>query len=145
MSLHENEPKSKSRLVIERALEDMDIPKQDRYNVFVPKPYSNKLVQYMAEYCIAMIQLKMPRNGVNSPENLQSKKHIKDIAEAFNIDLANINPYWYELNVEESHSEPTVDYRNTSLQEREHIEKLERHMRVYNIGKTYKKYGSNDD
>ena len=142
MSLHENEIKSKSRLVIERALEDMDIPKQDRFNVFVPKPYSNKLVQYMAEYCIAMIQLKMPRNGVNSPENLQSKKHIKDIAEAFDIDVTKINPYWYELNVQESHAEPVLD---VNIVEREHIEKLERQHRNYNIARVYQKVESNDD
>ena len=99
----------------------------------------------MAEYCIAMIQLKMPRNGVNSPENLQSKKHIQDIAEAFDIDVTKINPYWYELNVQESHNEPVVDYRNISLQEREQIEQLERRTKVQYTGKIFEKYGSDND
>jgi hypothetical protein len=45
------------------------------------------LVQVVACECILTIQLKMPRNGVNSPENLQSKKHIEDISRKFGISM----------------------------------------------------------
>jgi len=55
--------------------------------VWEPLTYDRKFAQLIAQDCIAMIQMKMPRNGVNSAENLQSKKHIKDIAEAYGITL----------------------------------------------------------
>lgn len=45
------------------------------------------LIQVVACECILTIQLKMPRNGVNSPENLQSKKHIEDISRKFGITM----------------------------------------------------------
>lgn len=45
------------------------------------------LVQVVACECILTIQLKMPRNGVNSAENVQSKKHIEDISRKFGISM----------------------------------------------------------
>lgn len=41
----------------------------------------------IAQDCIITIQLHMPRNGVNSPENTISKQHIKYIAERYGIEL----------------------------------------------------------
>jgi hypothetical protein len=57
------------------------------------------LIQVVAEECILTIQLKMPRNGVNSVENLQSKKHIEDIARKFGITTP-IDPRQLEWNDE---------------------------------------------
>jgi hypothetical protein len=47
----------------------------------------DRFATLVAMDCIAMIQLKMPRNGRGSPENVQSKKHINDIADAYGIAL----------------------------------------------------------
>lgn len=133
--------------IIDRALQDMDIPRQDHYKVQIPRPYSRKLMQYMAEYIIVMIQLKMPRNGINSIENTQSKKHIKDIAETFGIDLANINPCWVE-DIVDQFNEPVasvVNCKNVPLTDREYIEKLERNARVYKAGKLYPEIKADDN
>lgn len=46
-----------------------------------------KFAQLIAQDCIIQIQRKMPRNGVNSPENLQAKKHIEDIVERYGIEF----------------------------------------------------------
>lgn len=48
------------------------------------------LIQVVACECILTIQLHMPRNGHSSPENLQSKRHIKDICDKFGIDMTSV-------------------------------------------------------
>ena len=45
------------------------------------------LAQVVACECIMTIQLGMPRNGRNSVENQQSKKHIDAIARKFGITM----------------------------------------------------------
>lgn len=43
--------------------------------------------QLVASDCIATIQLHMPRNGVRSPENVISKRHISNIAGLYGVTL----------------------------------------------------------
>lgn len=49
--------------------------------------FMEAFAQLVAADCIATIQLHMPRNGVNSPENVISKRHINNIADAYGISL----------------------------------------------------------
>jgi len=58
--------------------------------------FSKKLAELVAKDCIGMIQAKMPRNGANSPENLQSKKHINDISTMYGFTLPLGEGPWYE-------------------------------------------------
>ena len=76
----------------------MDIPRADRFKYNnIPRAFSNKLVEYVVKECIATIQLHTPRNGVNSPENLQAKKHAKLIADSFGIELPLKDGPWYDI------------------------------------------------
>jgi len=58
----------------------------------------DRFATLVAQDCIAMIQLHMPRNGVRSPENLQSKIHINNIADAYGIALP-LPPSAYESQI----------------------------------------------
>lgn len=55
--------------------------------VWDPLTYDRKFAELIAADCIAMIQLHMPRNGVSSPENVISKRHINNIADLYGVAL----------------------------------------------------------
>lgn len=46
-----------------------------------------KFAELIIKDCILTIQLKMICNGPNTPENIQSKQHVNNIAEKFGIIL----------------------------------------------------------
>jgi hypothetical protein len=58
-----------------------------------------ELVRQVAMDCIFTIQLHMPRNGVNSVENVRSKLQICKIAERYNIQLPSnyVSPEWENI------------------------------------------------
>ena len=44
-----------------------------------------KFAELIVKECIYTIQMKVVRNGTNTPENLRTYEHIKDIADKFAI------------------------------------------------------------
>jgi hypothetical protein len=46
--------------------------------------FAEKLAELIVQECIYTLQLKIVRNG-NTPENLRSREHIKDLGEKFGI------------------------------------------------------------
>lgn len=46
-----------------------------------------ELARLVACECIYTIRMHMPRNGVNSPENMISKRHIEEICKKFDIEM----------------------------------------------------------
>lgn len=47
---------------------------------------TNQLIENVVKECILLIRLQMPRNGMNSIENIQSRKHIQTLIDKFGIE-----------------------------------------------------------
>lgn len=62
-------------------------PQRAGEKVWDPLTYDRKFAELIVMDCIATIQLHMPRNGVNSPENTISKRHINNIADLYGVAL----------------------------------------------------------
>lgn len=111
-------------------------PQRAGEQVWDPLTYDRKFAELIAMDCIAMIQMKMPRNGRSSPENLQSKKHINDIADAYGIALPLPSDTYDHIiaNIMAAADQMEVDgeYREVSLKTPEFLEIQARWNAVYN-------------
>lgn len=79
----ENKMNVIKELAIKAGLKATHASDREGLSDFDYRAYANLI----AKDIITIIQLHMPRNGVSSPENLQSKRHIADIAERYGVTL----------------------------------------------------------
>lgn len=111
-------------------------PQRAGEQVWDPLTYDRKFAELVAMDCIAMIQMKMPRNGTSSPENVQAKKHINDIADAYGIALPLPSDVYDHLiaNIMAAADQMAGDggYREVSLKTPEFLEIQARHHALYN-------------
>ena len=85
----------------------------------------------VASDCIATIQLHMPRNGVNSPENVISKRHINNIADAYGISLPLDKTMYDRIIAGADQMAGDGGYREASLKSPEFLEIQARHHAMY--------------
>jgi hypothetical protein len=50
------------------------------------QPFVERFAELIVKECIYTLQLKIVRNG-NTPENLRSREHIRDLGEKFGIEF----------------------------------------------------------
>ena len=108
--------------------------------VWDPLTYDRKFAELIAADCIAMIQLHMPRNGVSSPENVISKRHINNIADLYGVALP-LPASAYEDQIANimagaDQMEGDGGYKEVSLKTPEFLEIQARHHALYAADET---------
>ena len=63
----------------------INLPDDSVYNGHIYKNAIKRFAGLVAQECIYIIQMKIPRNG-KTPENLRSYEHVKDIRDRFGVD-----------------------------------------------------------
>lgn len=93
--------------------------------------FMEQFAKLVATDCIATIRLHMPRNGVNSIENTESKKHINNIADLYGIALPLDQSAYDSIMAGADIMSGDGGYREVSLKTPEFLEIQARHHALY--------------